>query len=327
VSIASLRGLIETIKGRGQTLAAAAGENAASARDLVYLAKAVESMVGADALLGLIDEAGKPAEIVTVAAPGTAILVLSEDQVSRDVIVLRPDQGTFTAGEVVVQAPSRGWAAIIDNELPIPVRIKTAIQTVEPITVAPGRKGWLFCDGGMVDHVFDVTAAVAAAASPLAVRGDLYVRNASGNARLPLGAASKFLGSDGADPKWLLPPGRTNSRAKYLANDFIARDADDTLVAGGNAVSLVATPRLANLISDAVVFPDHANLGIWDADSQSCMTSIYRGLAAVVPGRRSLRSGAIQTRAATAIPTAHTGRISSRRCTAPPTKDIWSPRT
>ncbi|CDK99772.1 protein of unknown function [Magnetospirillum gryphiswaldense MSR-1 v2] len=281
MSIASLRGLIETIKGRGQTLAAAAGEDGASARDLVYLAKAVESMVGADALLGLLDEAGKPAEIVTVASPGTATLTLTEDQVARDVVVLRPDQGDFTAAEVVVVAPSRGWAVIIDNELPVPVRIKTAIQTVAAVSVAPGNKGWLFCDGGMVDHVFDVTAAIAAAASPLAVRGDLYVRDGSGNTRLPLGAASKFLGSNGTDPQWLLPPGRTNSRAKYLANDFIARDADDNLVAGGNAVSLVATPRLANLISDAVVFPDHANLGIWDADSQSCMTSIYRGLAAV----------------------------------------------
>lgn len=232
MSIASLRGLIETIKGRGQTLAAAAGEDGASARDLVYLAKAVESMVGADALLGLLDEAGKPAEIVTVASPGTATLTLTEDQVARDVVVLRPDQGDFTAAEVVVVAPSRGWAVIIDNELPVPVRIKTAIQTVAAVSVAPGNKGWLFCDGGMVDHVFDVTAAIAAAASPLAVRGDLYVRDGSGNTRLPLGAASKFLGSNGTDPQWLLPPGRTNSRAKYLANDFIARDADDNLVAG-----------------------------------------------------------------------------------------------
>ena len=108
MSIASLRSLIETIKGRGQSLAAASGEDGASARDLVYLAKAVESMVGADALLGLIDDAGRPAEIIIVASPGTATLTLGDDQVGRDVIVLRSDLGTYTTPFVSVLTPARG---------------------------------------------------------------------------------------------------------------------------------------------------------------------------------------------------------------------------
>jgi alpha-tubulin suppressor-like RCC1 family protein len=280
VSIASLRSLIESIKGRGQNLAAASGQDGASARDLVYLAKAVEAMVGADALLGLIDETGRPAEIVVVASPGTAIVALTDDQVARDVVVFRPDQGTYSAPFVTIDAPARGWAVVIDNELPVPVRIKTASQGTHAV-IGAGKRGWVYCDGGVIDHVFDLNAAVAAAASPLAARGDIYVRDAGGNARLAVGDPSKFLGSDGTDPKWLLPPGRPNTRVRYLANDFIARDLDGNPIPGGTAVSLVATPRLANLIADTVTFPDHANIGIWDADSQSCMTSIYRGLAAV----------------------------------------------
>ncbi len=160
------------------------------------------------------------------------------------------------------------------------MRIKTANQGTHAV-IGAGKRGWVYCDGGVVDHVFDLTAAVAAAASPLAARGDIYVRDAGGNARLAVGEPSKFLGSDGTDPKWLLPPGRPNTRVRYLANDFIARDLDGNPIPGGSTVSLVATPRLANLIADTVTFPDHANIGIWDADSQSCMTSIYRGLAAV----------------------------------------------
>lgn len=66
MSMSSLHSLLEAIKGRGQTLASVEGTGAASARDLVYLAKAVEAMVGADALLDLLDTAGHPAEIVVL---------------------------------------------------------------------------------------------------------------------------------------------------------------------------------------------------------------------------------------------------------------------
>lgn len=186
MSIASLRGLIETIKGRGQTLAAASGEDGASARDLVYLAKAVESMVGADALLGLLDEATRPAEIIVVAAPGAATLTLAEDQMARDVIVLRPDLGTYTAPFVSILRPSRGWAVVIDNELAILVRVKTTTQTTFA-EIGPGKRGWLFCDGGQVDHVINLPGLAAATTTPLTNRGDLYMRGASGNARLPVG--------------------------------------------------------------------------------------------------------------------------------------------
>ncbi len=275
MSIASLRGLIETIKGRGQTLAAAGGEDGASARDLVYLAKAVESMVGADALLGLLDEAARPAEVIVVAAPGTTTLTLAEDQVARDVIVLRPDLGAYTAPFVSVVAPSRGWAVVIDNELAIPVRVKTTTQTTFA-EIGPGKRGWLFCNGGAVDFVIDLQGLAAASVSPLTNRGDLYARGAGGNTRLPVGQPRQMLSvtDDGLDPQWRWPDGRANSRVKYLMNDYIARDDNDALVGSGAAA-------LAGLISDAVTFPNHVGQGIFDADFASGMTSVYRGYGGI----------------------------------------------
>lgn len=69
MSTASLRELVETIKTRGTSLAAATGASSATPRDLVYLSTAVERLMGADALLELIDTAARPAEIILQPAP------------------------------------------------------------------------------------------------------------------------------------------------------------------------------------------------------------------------------------------------------------------
>ncbi|CUW37131.1 conserved protein of unknown function(Regulator of chromosome condensation/beta-lactamase-inhibitor protein II domain-containing protein) [Magnetospirillum sp. XM-1] len=275
MSIASLRSLIETIKGRGLTLAAASGEDGASARDLVYLAKSVEAMVGADALLGLIDESARPAEIVIVTSPGTATVTLAEDQVARDILVLRPDQGSYTVPFVNVVTPARGWAAVIDNELSVPVRIKTPSQTTYA-EIAPTKRGWLFCDGGIVDFVIDLQGLAAAATSPLTTRGDLFVRGASGNVRVPVGQPRQILSvtDDGLDPLWRWSDGRPSSRVKYLMNDYIARDDSDAVVGSGPTA-------LAGLITDAINFPNHVGQGIYDADFAAGMTSAYRGYAGI----------------------------------------------
>ena len=65
MSMNTLKELVEAIKTRSKTIAeTTTGTIAGStANDMVYVAKAVEAITGADALLQLFDEANEPSKV------------------------------------------------------------------------------------------------------------------------------------------------------------------------------------------------------------------------------------------------------------------------
>ena len=127
MSTNSLKELVDAIKTRGKALADDTGASAATSRDLVYLSTAAERLFGADAMLSMINEATKPAEVITFASTTTAY-TLTDEQVSRTIVKFLVGVA-MSSSEVVVTAPTKGCAFIIDNSLPVPIKVKTLGQT------------------------------------------------------------------------------------------------------------------------------------------------------------------------------------------------------
>ena len=287
MSTASLRELVETIKTRGTSLAAATGASSATPRDLVYLSTAVERLMGADALLELIDTAARPAEVILQPAPGTAVITLTTDQVQKEVIVVKPDTGTFTASFVSVIAPNRGWSSVVDNRLTIPLRVKTSTQS-DYVQIAAGQRGWLYCDGTDVEFVVDIAAITAALTTPMTTNGDMVVFAAGAQARLGAGAEGSMLTIKSGAPSWQFSGAKPHTRIRALNNNYVGQNPDLSVNKGGKytqsdgsqastptTISTVPTNRLGNYIEDATTFPVAANAGTWDVVQEPGYS--YRG--------------------------------------------------
>lgn len=293
MSTQSLKELVDAIKAQGKSLATGATQTADSAtsRDLVYLSTAVERLYGADALIALTDQASRPAENITVPAPGTNAVELTDEQCSKDVVSFKPDAGVYTATEVNVTVPNKGFAFVVNNELTIPVRLATFNQsTLTPayIEVAPGAHEWIYCEGTRVDLVIDAAAIAAAATSPLTTDGDMYVRESGANARLAIGNESETLTVENGSPIWRRTGFRPHTRIAKMSNNYVGRNPDYTTNKGGEyteadgskastptTISTVPTNRLGNYIEDATTFPHAANVGTWDIDQEPAQS--YRG--------------------------------------------------
>ena len=126
MSTQSLKELVDAIKVQGKTLANATGTSAATSRDLVYLSTAVERLFGADALLQMVDTASRPVESVVCTLATEQARTLTDEQVARTVVKLTNSSGTHTATEYVLTIPNSGVAFVVDNKLPVPVKLKTA---------------------------------------------------------------------------------------------------------------------------------------------------------------------------------------------------------
>lgn len=286
MSTQSLKELVDAIKAQGKSLASGDTQtaDAANARDLVYLSTAVERLYGADALLALTDAAARPAENITVASPGTGAISLTDDQCTKDVVTFKADTGTYTASEVEVTVPNKGFAFVISNELTIPVRVATATQasmTPAYIEVAAGKHEWLFCEGTKVARVIDAEAIAAAATSPVTTDGDIYYRAEGDNDRLPVGNNSDLLTVQDGMPVWKRTGFRPHTRVKAMSDNYMGKNPDGSLNYGGTyteadgteaatptTISTVATNRLGNYITDATTFPHAANVGTWDIDQE-----------------------------------------------------------
>lgn len=177
MSTQSLRELVEAIKGQGKTLAGAQGATAATARDLVYLSTSVERLFGADAILELIDSAARPVEHLELTLATSTGQTLTVDQVTKQVIRITNTSPTFTATEYEITIPDRGVAFVVDNELTIPVKVKTATQTTNIPEIAAGKTGWVFCDGNVVEFVVDVAAITSALTTVTVDPGDMIYRD------------------------------------------------------------------------------------------------------------------------------------------------------
>ena len=156
MSTSTLRELVEAIKTQGKALAGASGASAATARDLVYLSTSVERLFGADAILELVDSAAKPVTVVSAALASTQAADLTVDQVTKTVIKFTNTSGTHSASDFTATIPQQGVAFVVDNEMPVPVKFKTSVQTSNIIQIGAGKKGWVFCNGTEVEHVIDV---------------------------------------------------------------------------------------------------------------------------------------------------------------------------
>ena len=174
MSTNSLKELVDAIKTRGKVLADDTGASAATSRDLVYLSTAAERLFGADAMLSMINEATKPAEVITFASTTTAY-TLTDEQVSRTIVKFLVGVA-MSSSEVVVTAPTKGCAFIIDNSLPVPIKVKTLGQTSNMPTIAANTVGWVFCDGTTYDHVIDTAAIAQAVTTPMTTAGDMMYK-------------------------------------------------------------------------------------------------------------------------------------------------------
>jgi len=288
MSTNSLKELVDAIKAQGKNLAdgtTPASSNDASARDLVYLSTAVERLFGADAMLSMINEATNPAEVVTVTATAT-VSTLTDEQVSRTVVKFTAGSAMSSSG-VVVTAPTKGVAFVIDNDLSVPITVKSLGQTANIPSIAANSVGWVFCDGTSYAHVIDTAAIAAAASTALTTDGDMLIRASGANARLPVGSNSEYLVVDNGAPKWKRTGFRPHTRVASMANHYVGRNPDDTWNKGGEyteadgtknatptTISTVATHRLGNYIEDTTTFPHVANKGTWDID-QTPMNANY----------------------------------------------------
>ena len=177
MSTSTLRELVEAIKTQGKVLAGGQGASAATARDLVYLSTSVERLFGADAILELVDSAAKPVEVISAALATTQAVELTVDQVTKTVIKFTNTSGTHSATDFTATIPNQGVAFVVDNEMPVPVKFKTSTQTTNIVQIGAGKKGWVFCDGTVVEHVVDIEGITSALTSPTQNPGDMIYRD------------------------------------------------------------------------------------------------------------------------------------------------------
>ena len=176
MSTQSLKELVDAIKVQGKALANATGTSAATSRDLVYLSTAVERLFGADALLQMVDTASRPVESVVCTLATEQARTLTDEQVARTVVKLTNSSGTHTATEYVLTIPNSGVAFVVDNKLPVPVKLKTDTQTANIPSIAANTTGWVYCEGTVVSHVIDTAAVTAAISTPTTTAGDMVYR-------------------------------------------------------------------------------------------------------------------------------------------------------
>ena len=182
MSTNSLKELVDAIKTRGKTLADDTGASAATSRDLVYLSTAAERLFGADAMLSMINEATKPAEVVSVGLATAATVTLTDEQVARTVVKITNSDSSNAQSGFVVVAPSKGVAFIIDNALPVPVTVKALNQTANIPSIAANSTGWVFCDGTNYAHVIDTAAIAQAVTTPMTTAGDMMYKEGTSSA-------------------------------------------------------------------------------------------------------------------------------------------------
>ena len=142
----TLKELVEAIKSRSKDIAntstgTIAGSNA---NDMVYLAKSVEALTGADALLQLFDEANEPAKVFDYSTSTNGVWTLGVDDISKPLIKLT-QASTPSQSELTVVVPNRAFTVVIKNETTKNVFVQYSGETnnANKAKILPGKTGWV----------------------------------------------------------------------------------------------------------------------------------------------------------------------------------------
>ncbi len=182
----TLKEVVEAIKTRSKTIAnTTTGTIAGStANDMVYIAKAVEAITGADALLQLFDEANEPAKVLDYSTATNGVWTLTIDDISKPVIRLT-QATTPSQTELEVVVPNRAFTTVIKNTTTKDVRVKySGAADANTAVVKPDKTGWVVGDyastgTSKVEHVVDVEAITSALTTVTTTQGDMIYNQAA----------------------------------------------------------------------------------------------------------------------------------------------------
>ena len=182
----TLKEVVEAIKTRSKTIAnTSTGTIAGStANDMVYIAKAVEAITGADALLQLFDEANEPAKVLDYSTATNGVWTLTIDDISKPVIRLT-QATTPSQTELEVVVPNRAFTTVIKNTTTKDVRVKySGAADANTAVVKPDKTGWVVGDyastgTSKVEHVVDVEAITSALTTVTTTQGDMIYNQAA----------------------------------------------------------------------------------------------------------------------------------------------------
>ena len=176
----TLKEVVEAIKTRSKTIANTTSGTVAgsTANDMVYIAKAVEAITGADALLQLFDEANEPSKSLDYSTATNGEWTLTIDDISKPVIKLT-QASTPSQSELKVIVPNRAFTTVIRNTTTKDVRVQYAgAQTADTCIIKPAKTGWVMGDyattgTAQVTHVVDVEAITSALVTVTTNQGDM----------------------------------------------------------------------------------------------------------------------------------------------------------
>tara|TARA_B000000557_G_scaffold182694_1_gene149283 strand:+ start:163 stop:2871 length:2709 start_codon:yes stop_codon:yes gene_type:complete len=180
----TLKELVEAIKSRSKTIAntSTGTISGSNANDMVYLAKSVEALTGADALLQLFDEANEPAKVFDYSTSTNGVWTLGVDDISKPLIKLT-QASTPSQSELTVVVPNRAFTVVIKNETTKNVFVQYSGETnnANKAKILPGKTGWVYGDyvasgTNKVQFVVDVEAITAALTTVTTTGGDMIYR-------------------------------------------------------------------------------------------------------------------------------------------------------
>lgn len=217
----TLNTVLDTLKTKLSSVATSATE----IKDLVYLAKSVEAITGADFLLNLASNQNKNPLVLDIGDDDTEVN-LSAEQLTNNVIRIINSSGTQSAASIKLNMPTTVTSFILVNDVSCPVVV------TDSITVANGKKALIVSDGDVVDNGFTPTT------ESLNKLNDLTFYNGHG-----LGETT--LSSEGSDkqlrldktstPIWVPKTGRTGMRL-FTGNNFDPKTYDPNSLISGRTI-------------------------------------------------------------------------------------------
>lgn len=180
---------------------------------------------------------------------------------------------TVTSGAGLLDGSAGPFVITINRGNPTEEKILIASRAGNVLTVQ--QRGYDGTTAGghntpeIIEHTIDAWSIkhANALAGAMTTRGDMASRGAALNfTRIPVGAAGKFLGSDGTDPQWLTLPVSILESLIDAKGDLIVGSADNTAIrkaVGANGLALVADSTAGGGVKWGV--PDYVSVGFTPA--------------------------------------------------------------